>query len=152
MRANSIDQRRSMTYEQMLPLIDEFQDRCDFISLQQSNFRVDDKRIIQPIEDGFDVLDTAAVVDQLDLVITIDSSMAHLPAALWKPTWMLSRLDACWRWFWPKSEDDWRDSNTQWYPTMRIFRQREAGDWASVIDRVATKLQDVLDGSQGLRR
>ena len=145
MRANSIDQRRSMTYEQMLPLIDQFQDRCDFISLQQSNYRVDDKRIIQPIGDDFDVLDTAAVIDQLHLVITIDSSMAHLPAAFWKPTWMLSRLDACWRWFWPKSEDDWFDSNTQWYPTMRIFRQREAGDWASVIDRVSHGLQKLLD-------
>jgi len=136
--AYSIDRRRSVPFSLLEPLL-ELSDRVQFVSLQQSNHRVEDERILQPIGEDYDLLDSAAVIAQLDLVITIDSAMCHLSAALGKPTWMLSRFDACWRWRWPQ-EDDWHDENTEWYPAMRIFRQREPGDWEGVIRRVCAAL------------
>jgi len=136
--AYAIDRRRSVPFPLLEPLL-ALSDRIQFVSLQQSNHSVDDKRIMQPIGEDYDILDTAAVIQQLDLVITIDSAVCHLAAALDKPTWMLSRFDACWRWRWPE-ESDWHDQNTEWYPAMKIFRQREPGDWESVIRRICAGL------------
>jgi hypothetical protein len=65
--------------------------------------------------------------------------MCHLAAALSKPTWMLSWFDVCWRWRWP-DEGEWHDVRTEWYPAMRMYRQRTAGDWPTVIDRVRRDL------------
>jgi tetratricopeptide (TPR) repeat protein len=81
-----------------------------------------------------DFADTAALMDQLDLTITVDTSVAHLAGALGKPVWMLNRFDSCWRWG-PQRED------APWYPTLRIFRQPAFGDWASVVERVAQELR-----------
>ena len=81
-----------------------------------------------------DFADTAALLDQLDLTITVDTSVAHLAGALGKPVWMLNRFDSCWRWG-PQRED------APWYPSMRIFRQPAFGDWASVVERVAQELR-----------
>ena len=75
---------------------------------------------------------------QLDLTIAIDSSMIHLAGALQFPVWMMSRHDQCWRWEWSGRTD------SDWYPTLRIFQQREAGDWADVVRRVSEKLEATL--------
>ena len=72
----------------------------------------------------------------LDLIIAVDTAVAHLAGALGKPVWMLNRFDSCWRWL--MGRDD-----TPWYPTMRLFRQTSRGDWAGVIARD----QAVADGS-----
>lgn len=82
-----------------------------------------------------DFADTAAIVEQLDLVISIDTSVAHLAGAMGKPCWtLLPRLHCDWRWL--------RDrSDSPWYPTMRLFRQARANDWAPVIDRVERDLK-----------
>ena len=80
-----------------------------------------------------DFADTAALVDALDLVISVDTSVAHLAGALGKPVWVLNRYDQCWRWL--------RDrTDSPWYPTARLFRQRAPGDWTSVIREVADRL------------
>jgi len=81
-----------------------------------------------------DFTDTAALIEQLDLTITVDTSVVHLAGALGKPVWMLNRFDSCWRWG-PRRED------APWYPTLRIFRQPAFGDWASVVERVTHELQ-----------
>ncbi len=81
-----------------------------------------------------DFADTAALVEQLDLVITVDTSVAHLAGALGIPVWMLSRRDGCWRWMQDRAD-------SPWYPSMRIYRQTTQGDWASVLDRVAADLR-----------
>ncbi len=83
-----------------------------------------------------DLADTAALIAQLDLVISVDTAVAHLAAALGKPIWLLSRYDACWRWM--RGRDD-----SPWYPTMRLFRQPSPGDWQTVIERVVTQLEYV---------
>jgi hypothetical protein len=82
-----------------------------------------------------DPLSTARLIAALDLVITIDSMPAHLSGALGTPTWTLLPRDADWRWM--QARDD-----TPWYPTMRLFRQERRGEWAPVIERVASCLSD----------
>ncbi len=81
-----------------------------------------------------DFADTAALVANLDLVITCDTAIAHLAGALGKPVWILNRHDACWRWL------DGRD-DSPWYPTARLFRQTTAGDWAPVLEAVTRELR-----------
>jgi hypothetical protein len=80
-----------------------------------------------------DFADTAALIGELDLVIAVDTAVAHLAGALGKPVWVLSRFDGCWRWL--QGRDD-----TPWYPTMRLFRQDSPGDWAAVVARLALDL------------
>lgn len=80
-----------------------------------------------------DFSDTAALVEQLDLVISVDTSTAHLAAALGKPTWILSRFDSCWRWLLNRSDSPWYDS-------VRIYRQDESRDWRPVLKAVAFDL------------
>ena len=80
-----------------------------------------------------DFSDTAALVEALDLVISVDTAVAHLAGALGKPVWLLNRLDTDWRWLLERED-------SPWYPTMRIFRQPRFGDWTSVIGRVAEEL------------
>lgn len=77
-----------------------------------------------------DFADTAAMVANLDLVITCDTAVAHLAGGLGKPVWILNRFDACWRWLHGRTD-------TPWYPSARIYAQPSPGDWASVIADVA---------------
>ncbi len=78
--------------------------------------------------------DSATVLNQLDLVVTVDCALAHLAAALGKPVWLLLPKIADWRWQ-LKRED------SPWYPGMRLFRQEHAGDWGGVIARVIVRWQ-----------
>jgi tetratricopeptide (TPR) repeat protein len=97
-------------------------------------------RSLHPEDTGAaDFADTAAMVEQLDLVISIDTSVAHLAGALGKPCWtLIPRLHADWRWL--------RDrTDSPWYPTMRLYRQTEPDDWAPVIARIEAD----LDARQG---
>jgi ADP-heptose:LPS heptosyltransferase len=79
--------------------------------------------------------DTAALVQNLDLVITVDTSVAHLAGALGKPVWILSRYAGCWRWL--NGRED-----SPWYPTARVFHQTEPGDWDDVVRRVKAALAE----------
>jgi Flp pilus assembly protein TadD len=81
-----------------------------------------------------DFADTAALISNLDLVISVDTAVAHLAAALGKPVWLLNRFDSCWRWL--RDRDD-----SPWYPTLRQFRQTSPGDWAGVVERVVAALR-----------
>jgi tetratricopeptide (TPR) repeat protein len=82
----------------------------------------------------FDFTDTAALIENLDLVIGVDTSTTHLSAALGKPTWLLNRSDTCWRWLLDRQD-------SPWYPSVKIFRQPKAGDWESVIQDVISDLK-----------
>jgi hypothetical protein len=74
-----------------------------------------------------DLAETAATILNLDLVVTVDTMVAHLAGALGAPVFTLLHRDADWRWM-------RRGSDTPWYPTMRLFRQRRAGDWRAPVD------------------
>jgi hypothetical protein len=82
-----------------------------------------------------ELLDTAALLSALDLVVTTDTFTAHLAGALGIPVWVVLSYSPDWRWL-TERED------SPWYPTMRLFRQRTAGDWSEVFDRVARSLAD----------
>ena len=86
------------------------------------------------IAGGDNPLDDARVMRSLDLVISVDTMTAHLAGALGQPVWTLLAVDSDWRWLLNRSD-------SPWYPTMRLFRQREAGQWDSVIDDVAAELK-----------
>jgi thioredoxin-like negative regulator of GroEL len=77
--------------------------------------------------------DTTAIVSNVDVVISVDSAVAHLAGALGRPVWVLSRYDACWRWLAHR-----RDS--PWYPSLRVYRQSVAGEWGGVMAEVAADL------------
>jgi ADP-heptose:LPS heptosyltransferase len=81
-----------------------------------------------------DFADTAGLIANLDLVISVDTSVAHLAGGMGKPVWLLLPVDPDWRWLLERED-------SPWYPTMRLFRQTEAGNWAEVIARVATLLR-----------
>lgn len=84
-------------------------------------------------------MDTAALIKNMDLVITVDTSIAHLAGGLGVPTWILVPHWADWRWFLNRSD-------SPWYPTMRIFRQPKPGDWKSVIEEVCKELKEIVKG------
>jgi Tfp pilus assembly protein PilF len=77
--------------------------------------------------------DTAAIVAGLDLVVTVDTAIAHLAGSLGVETWLLNRFDSCWRW-------GLTGETTPWYPSMRLFRQDVLGEWEAPIQRVAEEL------------
>jgi ADP-heptose:LPS heptosyltransferase len=81
-----------------------------------------------------DFADTAAVLALVDLVITVDTSVAHLAGAMGRPVWVLVPISPDWRW--TLSGD-----SSRWYATARLFRQPSLGDWDSVIDRLRSELQ-----------
>ena len=116
----------------------------DFISLQkgepaESEFRQavasgwDGPFIQDHVGELKDFSDTAALVMNLDLVIAVDTSTAHLAATLGKPVWLLNRFDTCWRWLLDRED-------SPWYPSIKIYRQPAYGDWESVMQRVKTDL------------
>ena len=110
-----------------------------FVSLQKDP-RPDDKAalldradIVDLTEHLTDFVETAALISCLDLVITVDTSVAHLAGALGRPTWVLLPYTPDYRWL--LDRDD-----SPWYPSVRLFRQDETRDYGEVIDRVRSEL------------
>jgi hypothetical protein len=87
-----------------------------------------------------DFADTAAIVELADLVVTVDTSIAHLAGAMGKPLWVLLTFAPDWRWF--LGRDD-----SPWYPTARLFRQERPGAWEEVIERVRHELLRTLNAT-----
>ncbi|HEX2943338.1 MAG TPA: tetratricopeptide repeat protein, partial [Rhodopila sp.] len=135
--AVAIDRRRSMRLADMAPLLAV--EGCSFVSLQlgppaaQTRDAPEAAGLRDVAHRLEDWADTAGLIAGLDLVIAVDTAVAHLAGALGKPVWLLNRYDSCWRWLLDRED-------TPWYPTMRLFRQASRGDWAGVVQRV----QDAL--------
>ncbi|MFM9912420.1 MAG: tetratricopeptide repeat protein [Methylophilaceae bacterium] len=91
-------------------------------------------QLIDFSEEWTDFEDTAAFIANLDMVISVDTAVAHLAGALGKETWLLNRHDTCWRWLADRND-------SPWYPTLRLFRQPKLGDWDTVISNVAKALK-----------
>ena len=90
--------------------------------------------LIDLTEDIHDFSDTAAFIENLDLVISVDTAVAHLAGAMGKPIWTLIPFAPDWRWLLNRED-------SPWYPTMRLFRQTSIDDWESVIDFVSYELR-----------
>jgi ADP-heptose:LPS heptosyltransferase len=88
--------------------------------------------------------ETAAVIANLDLVVSVDSAVAHLAGAMGVPTWTLIYEPADWRWM-------TRREDSPWYPTMRLFRQPRAGQWAEPIGRLVGSLRQYMETAEGLK-
>jgi len=123
-----VDQRRSIAPSLLAPLLEV--PGWQFVSLQKEGAAWP---LVDVMDQVADFADTAALIMSLDLVISVDTAVAHLAAALGKPVWLLNRYDACWRWL--RGRED-----SPWYPTMRLFNQTAAGDWEGVIAKVAGAL------------
>jgi Flp pilus assembly protein TadD len=138
--SNAIDQRRSVTAETFVPILQV--PGVTFVSLQKGEGTQEqignlplEFRPFDPMDGVKDFADTAAIIESLDLIIAVDTSVAHLAGALNKPVWLLSRYAACWRWLRGRTD-------SPWYPSMRLFRQRDAGEWGPVIDEVRDALRE----------
>lgn len=136
-KAHQHDARRSLAFARLRPLFAV--GGVTWVSLQK--WAPEDSRPAIPAdlrwldwtEELTDFADTAALLTNLDLVVSIDSSMVHLAGALGRPVWMMNRYDGEWRWF------D-RRADSPWYPTLRIFNQSAPGDWDGVLAAVAAAL------------
>jgi hypothetical protein len=130
-RAGDWNPQRSVPVELLLPLR-KF-DGAKFWVLQGGEARFEWPRE-DCVSSGDEIEETARLMRAMDLVITIDSLPAHLSGALGVPTWTLLSANPDWRWM-------NTGETSPWYPTMRLFRQRVAGDWEPVVARVATALE-----------
>jgi Glycosyltransferase family 9 (heptosyltransferase) len=142
-RDHGNDRNRSIRLRDMLPML--AQTGVQLFSLQK-DLRDGDAELLRDFGDvthlGGDLAtfdDAAAIVSWLDLVVSVDTSLAHLAGALGKPVWILLPFIPDWRWLLD------RDDNP-WYPTARLFRQQRVGDWTSVIARVALELSTLSGG------
>jgi len=133
---------RSIELEQFLPILST---DADWICLQKDITEKDaavlrqDGRIAFFGDDQRDFSDAAALLDLMDLVVTIDTSVAHLAGAMGKPVWILLPYNPDWRWLLDRHD-------SPWYPTTaRLFRQQQFGNWAQVIDQVKSELCSAAD-------
>ncbi len=137
----SINERRNIPLAKLEPLKIP---GIDFYSLQKGDDAVEQihtlvksgwngPEIIDYSNEFEDFEDTAALIDNLDLIIAVDTSTAHLAGAMGKPVWLLNRFDTDWRWFIDKEY-------SPWYPTIKIFRQPKFGDWDAVVSDVKDAL------------
>jgi len=136
-RKHKRDLFRSIQLEKLSRLLEV--EKVSFISLQKGygEEQIEHYHLGSKISDFSSEIDTfsdtAALISQLDLVIGVDTSTIHLAGAMGKPVWVLLPHAPDWRWM-LKRED------SPWYPTMRLFRQQESGEWGPVIDEIINEL------------
>jgi ADP-heptose:LPS heptosyltransferase len=133
---NTIDPRRSIRLADWLAhLPAEFQYFCLQKDVREADkAALDSSPLIVSFDDDLqDFSDTAALCECMDVVISVDTSVAHLSAALGKETWILLPFIPDWRWL--LDRDD-----SPWYPTAKLYRQKAVGDWNEVFARITTDL------------
>lgn len=140
MGANMTDRKRSMSFTRLLPLR-KLKDIC-FINLQMGPYadQLDEANdlfpIFNPMKEVKNMEDTAAIIMNLDVILSVDTVIVHLAGGLGKPVLMMDRYDNCWRWL-TKRED------SPWYPKMHIIRQTEPRIWGDVVKRAAVLLNQM---------
>jgi tetratricopeptide (TPR) repeat protein len=137
--AAKMDAERSIDFEYLRPLLDL--PGIQWVSLQKGGEIPEGANLLDLTADLNDWTDTAALVANLDLVISCDTAVAHLAASMGKPTWILSRYSGCWRWL------DHR-ADSPWYPSVRLFHQSVPGDWAGVVREVILTFAKAYGGQQ----
>ena len=117
-----LDRQRSVALAALAPLAE----RRDIVWISLQKDQTAPPWMHDPMGGVRDFADTAAIVAQLDAVVSVDTAMAHLAGALGKPVLLLDRYDSCWRWLTGRTD-------SPWYPTLRIVRQPSPGDWAAAV-------------------
>ena len=136
-RTTWINRYKGMQLEDLIPL---FSNDCQFINLQHDSTEAENEllkkyNILNVNSQLKNFHDTAALICNLDVVITVDTAVAHLAGALGIPTWiMLNSYGTDWRWLLNRSDNPW-------YPTARLFRQPAPKDWTTVIKEVDQQLK-----------
>ena len=131
---NNNDKNRSIPTEVLSPLLDS--DAASFFSLRKGAAPFEDARCTDWTADLKNFADTAALISNLDLLISVDTAVAHLAGALGKPVWLMLPLIPTWRW-------QLHRTDSPWYPTMRIFRQGSRNDWQGVLCLIAQELKRI---------
>jgi tetratricopeptide (TPR) repeat protein len=133
------DMRRSLSLEQLIPYLPQ---NAQYFSLQRE-LRESDQRTLanHPEITHFGALledfsDTAALCELMDIVISVDTSVAHLAGAIGKPTWVLLPYNPDWRWLLDRKD-------SPWYPSMQLFRQKKSGDWDSALQPLQSALENL---------
>lgn len=126
------DHLRSLHFSQLKPITDL---DCYFMSAQKgvAQEQANDYAMVDFMDECADFYDTAQLLNEIDLLITVDTGIAHLAGAMGIRLWLLDRYESEWRWSAP------------WYRTMRIFRQRRFSEWAPVITEVSLELKGMID-------
>lgn len=133
------DHNRSVILEQLRPLISSYADQINWFSLQKGPpaQQLGNSTLCQHLvdvgQDCEDFADTAACLSQMDLLISVDTGVAHLAGALNIPAWVMLPFDPDWRWMLDRED-------SPWYPSLRLFRQPQPGDWESVIKNIIAEL------------
>jgi hypothetical protein len=132
------DRKRSCPIDLFLPIARI--DGLRLFSLQKeipdrwASGSVTEMNLVDYMEEIEDFSDTAGIIMNLDLIISVDTAVAHLAGALGKPVWTLLPFAPDWRWMLNRED-------SPWYPTMRLFRQPSSNDWESVISKVRNELE-----------
>lgn len=131
-----LDRRRSMRFADLAPLLSV---PASFVSLQLGDAAGQwappaGTRSLDPGAALHDFAETAALIQELDLVIAVDTAVAHVAGAVGTPVWVMSRFSSCWRWL-------TRRDDSPWYPNLTLFRQVRPGDWAELVARIAAALE-----------
>jgi hypothetical protein len=136
-RNNPLDSHRTIRLADWMP---QLPTRFEFFCLQkdirpEDRVARDSSSLITSFDDEIpDFTNNAALCECMDIVVSVDTSVAHLSAALGQRTWVLLAAVPDWRWM--RDRED-----TPWYPTMKLYRQKATGDWAEVFARIAVDLQ-----------
>jgi ADP-heptose:LPS heptosyltransferase len=134
---NANDKQRSITLEMLRPILDV---DCYFFALQKGERQKDIEKFnsFRKIHDVMnamqDFYDTACFINELDLVIAVDTSTAHLAGLLNKPVWLLSKYEICWRWLSNRTD-------SPWYPSLSIYLQHQPFDWNGIVSKMANDLE-----------
>ena len=137
-----VNERRNIPLHQLaqlnLPAVDFYslqkgeEAKATLLSSESSGWN--GPKLIDYTDQLVDYSDTAALITNLDLVISVDTSVVHMAGALGKPVWVLNRFDTDWRWFLDRTD-------SPWYPSATIFHQPNPGDWDSVVVKVKEELK-----------
>lgn len=135
------DHNRSLTLSKLLSYLNP---NVEYVCLQKELRDIDKELLAQHIEikyfgDGLeDFTDTAALCKLMDVVISVDTSVAHLAGTLGKPTWVLLPFIPDWRWLLDKDDNPW-------YPSAILYRQEKMGNWNSVLEKVKSDLEKLVN-------
>ncbi|MDI2089857.1 tetratricopeptide repeat-containing glycosyltransferase family protein [Commensalibacter oyaizuii] len=144
--ANSTDRKRSIPLYKLVPLLQSIKN-AQFISLQMGAYapQIHDLpasiHLFNPMDTVHDMDDTAGIIMNLDVILTVDTSVVHLAGALGKPVILMDRYDNCWRWI---SGQEY----SPWYPNVRIIRQTRPKIWGDVIEKATSILQEMATKHQ----
>ena len=142
---NPRDRLRSIKLSRLSPLVEiSKKAEMQFHSLQKGEAAEQAAPVGMDLTDWsrdlHDFAETAGLIANLDLIITVDTAVAHLAGAMGKPVWLLLRFVPDWRWLMNRGD-------SPWYPTIRLFRQTSPGDWGGVVGKVCNALKLQVGGS-----